>query len=568
MATAYPDKNSAKSGSKKQKGAKKGAKKGKGAAKGAAPDEPVLSRKEQKIKEREEAKARSTLIQFTGTAFGICGFLGAIVALLVEPTLGIALTAALLCLILSFKYQRQAMYAFLIYIPFSGTVVYALGGNSLLQLAKDAFYIPALIGVIQFCRSKKLPIIMPKALALPVGLLATCALMTFLFANLPQQIQASGSDKPMAMGILGFKVLLGYFPIITCIYYSMRTKEDLYLLLRIQVTLVIVACGLGLVQYVMLSTGICKGTQATGVDLFKASLDSRCFVGGSLLYSPEHGQIRLPGTFVAPWQWGWFLIASAFFGFGTTFNDRSPFWRLMGIISLVAVFVMSVLSGQRIALVLVPAVIVILCILTGQIVNLKRFLPIGVVLGFILVILMIRNPEVVNERVTSFQARWAASPPHAFVMQQFAEVNHNREGLLGNGLGRATNAARAFGNIQLIETYHPKLMFEIGPIGLIATLILYTVLTVETFKAYRSTKDKNLRGYAASMWVFVLFISYFPYYYPLDVDPVAVYYWLAAGIALKIPKLDQQERDLAAIASGQANEKQLKRAQKMKNAAY
>ena len=75
--------------------------------------------------------------------------------------------------------------------------------------------------------------------------------------------------------------------------------------------------------------------------------------------------------------------------------------------------------------------------------------------------------------------------------------------------------------------------------------MLYTSLTVATFKAYRKTKDKNLRGYAASMWVFVLFISFFPYYYPLDVDPVSVYYWLAAGIALKIPTLDKQERELA-----------------------
>ena len=51
------------------------------------------------------------------------------------------------------------------------------------------------------------------------------------------------------------------------------------------------------------------------------------------------------------------------------------------------------------------------------------------------------------------------------------------------------------------------------------------------------------------------FISYSPYYYPLDVDPVAVYYWLAAGIVLKIPELERQEREkaaaLAIAASGE-----------------
>ncbi|MEM9948908.1 MAG: hypothetical protein AAF810_22985, partial [Cyanobacteria bacterium P01_D01_bin.36] len=49
-----------------------------------------------------------------------------------------------------------------------------------------------------------------------------------------------------------------------------------------------------------------------------------------------------------------------------------------------------------------------------------------------------------------------------------------------------------------------------------------------------------------SMWVFILFISYCPYYYPLDVDPVGVYYWLAAGIVLKIPELERQEEEKAA----------------------
>ncbi|MBE9070187.1 hypothetical protein IQ260_26450, partial [Leptolyngbya cf. ectocarpi LEGE 11479] len=102
---------------------------------------PTLSRKEQRAKEREAAKARSNLIQFTILAFLISGLVGLVLGFIAEPTLGIAATAGLLCLSLSFKYQRQALYAFIIYIPFSGTVTYMLGGNSLLQLAKDAFYV-------------------------------------------------------------------------------------------------------------------------------------------------------------------------------------------------------------------------------------------------------------------------------------------------------------------------------------------------------------------------------------------------------------------------------------------
>jgi hypothetical protein len=45
-------------------------------------------------------------------------------------------------------------------------------------------------------------------------------------------------------------------------------------------------------------------------------------------------------------------------------------------------------------------------------------------------------------------------------------------------------------------------------------------------------------------------MSYNTYYYPLDVDPVAVYYWFFAGVLLKLPEIDKQERLVEAQAKG------------------
>ena len=377
----------------------------------ATAEAPILTLKQRVALKRKAAKERKALIRYTVISFVAAAFVGLLLGLLAEPKLGIGAAFALLCLTLSFKYPRQAIYAFIIYIPFSGTVTYALGGSAILQLAKDAFYIPALIGVIQFCRKNRLPILIPKTIKLPVFILLTIALITLVVVNGGQQLDATGAEKPFLMGILGLKILLGYLLMITCIYYLIRSKEDLYFLLRTQVVLILICCSLCFVQYLMLKTGVCRGTVGTGEDLFKASLDARCFVGGSLLYTPSQGQIRLPGTFVAPWQWGWFLISSAFFSFGTAFSDRSPLWRMMGLYSLAAVFIMAVLSGQRIALGLVPIAVVSLLLLTGQIANLKRFIPIGIGLGLILGFLIIKNPEVVQQRWESFEDRWNASPP-------------------------------------------------------------------------------------------------------------------------------------------------------------
>jgi len=163
---------------------------------------------------------------------------------------------------------------------------------------------------------------------------------------------------------------------------------------------------------------------------------------------------------------------------------------------------------------------------------------------------------VVAERLESFQSRWSAAPPQDFIMHQLEWAMDAQQGFLGRGVGRATNAARIFGKTVLVETYHSKVLYETGVFGLISMLAVYTTLVIASFKSYRSIKDPNLRGYAASMFVFVLFISYFPYYYPLDVDPVNVYYWLAIGIVLKLPDIDRQER-LEQMTSGNVPQRKL-----------
>jgi hypothetical protein len=292
----------------------------------------------------------------------------------------------------------------------------------------------------------------------------------------------------------------------------------------------------------MLKSGRCAGTDhLSGVELFKASLDAKCFIGGALLYSPSQNMIRLPGTFVSPWHWGWFLIANSALTFAAAFSDSSFFWRIGGLVGMALVFINAVICGQRIALALVPAITILLLILTGQIANLKRFIPIGVGLALVIAIGLATNPELVQERIDSFKSRAEASPPQAFIKEQFEWASHNTKGLLGNGLGRATNSTRTFGDVSLVETYYPKLIFEIGMIGTLAFLAFVTHLTFTTFKAKQSVRDKNLRSFGSSYWVFVLIISYNTYWYPLDTDPVAVYYWFFAGAILALPAIDRQE---------------------------
>lgn len=502
--------------------------------------------KELKKRQREQLKARQAFIQSLTPSLIIGVILGAIASIVLDPKMGIVAGAAIPVLSLSLKYPRQAFWGFLMYLPLSGTVTYALGGSVVLQLAKDGIYLPALIGLWRSCRQMRIPFWASKALKPTLLILLACCLITLLFVNGMQQLKKPFSDdkSPMALGLLGLKVFMGYIPIIFCTYHLLRSKKELLFATRITSVLAIVCSALAYVQYYFLLTGRCAGTDhLEGSGLFKATIDARCFVGGSLVWSPSQNMVRLPGTFVAPWQWAWFLISNAFFTYTTAFNDPSPLWRLIGLAAMGGVFMNAVISGQRIALALVPVVTVILLVLTGQVTNLKRFLPIGLGLTVLLGGAAVLFPDVLQERIDSFTSRWAASPADEFIGEQISFVlKKAQSNLFGAGLGRATNSARIFGRTTLIETWFPKVLWEVGFPGFAAFIAFVTAITVTTFKAYRSVKEKNLRGIGASYWVFVLFISYQTYYYPLDVDPVAVYYWYAVGVLLRLPDIDLADR--------------------------
>ena len=506
----------------------------------------ALGKKEVAAQKRKTLQKRNELLRAIAISCLVSVAVSISLLFVARPKIAIVGGAAAAILLLSYKYPRQALWAFLIYLPLGGTITYAIGGgNAAFQVAKDAFYIPALIALIQSCKKKQLPLFIPKQMLSTFSILLMMAMLTLIFVNGEMQLNPRAGDKPILQGILGLKVLIGYIPLIACTYYLLRTKKDLVFFSRMHVVLAIVCCLLGLIQYLLLESGKCPGTRGMiGEELYKATLEARCFVGGSLVFSPEVKFIRLPGTFVAPWQWAWFLISNAFVTFASAFCDSSFWWRVIGLFGMALVFSNAVISGQRAALVMVPVATAILLVLTGQVVNLKRFIPIAAGLAILLFVGAAINPGIVEQRWESFVNRWNAAPPQQFFINQLEQSNNfiiDRP--LGRGVGRATNSTRIFGATQLIETFQPKLIYELGYPGMIAFQIMLLHLTFLTFRAYRSVKDKSLRSYGASFWVFIGFITLNTQYYPLDVDPVSVYYWVLAGAILKLPTIDKQVQD-------------------------
>ncbi|MGL5195719.1 MAG: hypothetical protein ACRC8Y_19215, partial [Chroococcales cyanobacterium] len=260
---------------------------------------PTLSKKELAAQQKQRDRERKAMIQSFQTYGGLGVAIGIVLFFVADFKLAVAGGAGVAVLLLSYKYPRLAIWGFLIYMPFAGTITYWVGGgNAIFQLAKDAFYFPAVIALYREIKAKNLPFLIPPQLGPALNILLAVCLMTLVFVNGAQEFAPPPvgvqhfalppDGKPIAMGLLGLKVFLGYIPLIGCSYYLIRNKKEFLWLTRTHVVLALICCGLGVVQYWLLLSGRCPGTRGfVGDALFKATLDAKCLVGGSLVFSPE-----------------------------------------------------------------------------------------------------------------------------------------------------------------------------------------------------------------------------------------------------------------------------------------
>ena len=427
-------------------------------------------------------------------------------------------------MVASFIHPRLGLLALIIYLPLSSTVTFAVVrvfqvlGNLVLydqshllyKIAKDAFYFPALAAIL--IKTKTFKQLRPqiKPFIITTLILLASSLITFLFVNLPQ-----GS---IAVGIVGLKILLSYIPLVLCGYYLIEQKRDLFVVNRLLIVMILVCCVLALIQYFLLVQGICPDNEflnqlevlvpKSDTEFYpniteKASLKAQCFVGGSVLYNPDRGLIRLPGTFSDPWQWSWFLVSSSVISYAASFSDPQKRWRVAGWVAMVLVFLATLVSGQRIPFLLVPLFYLVLFIATSKH---KQKLPLKLgILGLISLLAVTLNPFI-QERGLNFLDRWLYSSPIDFVGNQMQWM-FNYVQLFGFGLGTASTGARHLAGkegIRLIETYYAKLLYEIGIVGFIAFMALVTILCILTFKAYLKVKNPALKHWGLCIWIFIV----------------------------------------------------------------
>jgi len=127
---------------------------------------------------------------------------------------------------------------------------------------------------------------------------------------------------------------------------------------------------------------------------------------------------------------------------------------------------------------------------------------------------------------------------------------------LGFGTGTDTNPARFALTEEprlFLENYYAKTVVELGVMGLVALLVLFAAILLQGRASLHRTKDTALRAYAVAILSFLIIAMFNAWKASyLDIDPLNVYFWLYAGILMRLPTLAtplaEHERRMSAEA--------------------
>lgn len=97
--------------------------------------------------------------------------------------------------------------------------------------------------------------------------------------------------------------------------------------------------------------------------------------------------------------------------------------------------------------------------------------------------------------------------------------------------------------IEDIEAFYGKAVVEIGLPGLGLVAILFGWILISSYKSMRQISDGDLRGVGVGLLALLIIVGlYMVKGSFLDYDPLNVYFWLFAGILMKLPKLQKPSR--------------------------
>jgi cell division protein FtsW (lipid II flippase) len=210
----------------------------------------------------------------------------------------------------------------------------------------------------------------------------------------------------------------------------------------------------------------------------------------------------------------------------------------VGGVALLASTFAALISGAREAYIFVPLTIGLTVLLDRGVAGVIPAISAVIAMSGVAVAAMIGLPLFQMYRsVGELLVRYSQDAAYGPLAQAISEAP------FGLGTGTDTGAARYAMNDPSgfigLENYFAKAAIELGIAGLIVVICLFLTIIVLGYRAERRMKDDpSLRCCGTSILAFllVMFVKSFKGW-QIDLDPINVYYWLFAGLMLRLPSL-------------------------------
>lgn len=424
-----------------------------------------------------------------------------------------------------FRRWQRGIYLLLVYLPFAGVVTILLYPSPLPTLFKDIFFVlPAYISffLLWMVSRAKVNVYLPKLVSAALLGLTALVFVHMFNPNVANWLVAA----------IGAKVWLFYIPLIIMVPVMVKHNGDLIKMFRIMVAIAWIPCAVGIIQLI--------GSRIFGYETTMQAFFGEAAAGATQSFARFDlgGYLyRIPSTFTFVSQYYGYTLAMVVPAFALMRMDPSKKWRKFSRFILWLVITASFLSGARAAFVFIPLLLALIYTFEGDLKGLAR--AVVLIPVFLLVALGIAG---IDSGVL-FDHMRGLIPEHTLGMSNLYLQAFN-QAPLGMGTGMNTGPARyAFADQQglaALEGYFVKALYELGIPGFFIVAALIILLMVYGYKAHQRIHDRKLRGCSAALLAFIITIAVDSYKAGrIDLDPINVYFWMFAGLLLKLGYLDK-----------------------------
>jgi len=412
------------------------------------------------------------------------------------------------------NWRRHLIPAIFAYVCVEGFLSLLFRQYKASLLLKDFLIVIAYVSFIMEMVSKQ-RFVFFRGILVPMGVIALLAIAQVFNPALPNVL----------VGVVGFKILCFYMPLVFLGYYCFSNMQEIRKFLLLLLVFSIPVGMMAIWQYVEGPSALTRFGYSFEIAVVETP--------GS-----EYGvHTRAIGTFASPGMLSWYALCTLTICVISLALVSRLSHRLFVVGCLVLAAVTSLASGTRGGFVVTALTIGTMLLLVGR----RRHLATGAVLTAmaVAIVAVFMGQAVLGrlETLGDFDLLWAR------LRMPFATTGRALNvAPLGWGLGYGSVGTRHVipggQPLLLVENYWTKIAFELGWFGLLAFAWLIAASLLQGIHSYRSCLTREARWVVGCLAVFLtglLALSFIGT--ALDKIPANVYFWFFLGVMLRVPEL-------------------------------